>query len=86
MERKYINIIFTPAGYNYAPLINNQLYFSSPDQQFCLNITLMDNSVVEKRMVQTFTIELSTDNNLVNISHPAVVEIIDDDCEYYRAN
>ena len=45
----------------------------------------MDNSVVEERMVQTFTIELSTDNHLVNISHPAVVEIIDDDCEYYRA-
>lgn len=44
----------------------------------------MDNSVVEERMVQTFIIELSTDNNLVNISHPAVVEIIDDDCEYYH--
>ena len=85
LEEIINNIIFTPAGYNYAPLINNQLYFSSLDQQFCLNITLMDNSVVEERMVQTFTIELSTDNNLVNISHPAVVEIIDDDCEYYRA-
>ena len=77
-------LIFIPAGYNYAPLINDQLHFSSLDQQFCLNITLMDNSVVEERMVQTFIIELSTDNNLVNVSHPAVVEIIDDDCEYYH--
>ena len=44
----------------------------------------MDNSVVEERVVQNFTIELSTDNNLVSVSHPAVVEIIDDDCEYNK--
>jgi hypothetical protein len=42
----------------------------------------MDNSVVEEKSVRNFTIELSTDNNLVNISRPAIVEIIDDDCEY----
>ena len=79
-----VNLIFTPAGYNYAPLINEQLHFSNLDQQFCLNITLMDNSVVEDRMVQNFTIELSTDNNFVNVGYPAVVEIIDDDCKYYH--
>ena len=44
----------------------------------------MDNSVVEERMVQNFTIELSTDNDLVNVSRPTVVEIIDNDCEYKK--
>ena len=77
-------MILTPAGYNYAPVINHQLRFSSLDQQLCLNITIMDNSVVEERMVQNFTIELSTDNDLVNVSRPAVVEIIDNDCEYKK--
>ena len=77
-----LNLDFTPAGYNYGPVVNHQLHFTSLDQQLCLNVTIIDNSVVEERMVQNFTIELRTDNYLVNVSHPAVVEIIDNDCEY----
>ena len=77
--------ITVSAGYNFAPLVDHQLSFSSYsgslDVSHCFNIGIIDNSVIEERRVKNFTVVLSTDNNLVTVGNPAVIEIIDNDCK-----
>lgn len=73
------------AAHNFAPVISHQLNFSRPGQEICLNISIVDNTVVEERKVHNFTVELHTGSDLVSVGHPAVVQIIDNDCEYHTS-
>ena len=75
------NISCTLAKNSISPAVSHQLFFSSTLQNIlCVNISIIDNDIIAEAP-KTFSVILATENELVRVGDPTVVQVIDNDCK-----
>ena len=78
LSYEYTYLLPPIAETDFIPLTSTTLTLTGTDGENCSTTSILDDSVVERN--ETFSVQLSTSNNAVNITQSsAMVTIIDDD-------